>query len=114
MTINKKGDNAFGHAIPPGNFFVPIKGKLTTAELQEKFLNYLKTRMSTARMIEIALKMECHDVTRLKTMFLKTGQVINLSKSPCKVTGRSVWWFTADPELLAIKQTASPKYCRTI
>jgi len=60
---------------------------------------YLQSNLATASMVEEATGVKQKCVTWIKYDLEKKGVLWEVYRRPCKITGRSAWYLTTNPEL---------------
>lgn len=62
------------------------------------FNDFLKRHIATGSMIEQATNIKQKNITRFKRDLEKAGQLWQVKRSRCKITGRWAWYITTNPE----------------
>lgn len=73
---------------------------------KKRFYNYLKRQTVSCTMASKALRIAQKCLTRYKRQLEENGNLWQVKKSKCKITGRWVWYLTTDPD-------KAPKYLVT-
>lgn len=68
------------------------------AQTQTLFL-YLLSHTATASMISEATGIPHKNICRFKRKLEKLGQLWQVEKKPCKITGFQAWYLTTNPDL---------------
>jgi hypothetical protein len=96
----------------PVVFLVP-QDKYTTTDLKlQAFCKFILVKPATSRMIERHLGLTCDEVTMYKAKLFRSGQLVNLKKRPCKLTGRVMLYMTTNPKLVGKAPKWTPKMRR--
>jgi hypothetical protein len=107
---NSQKVDIFYHHLPKRTM-VELLLNTSDPEIDRLKLNaYFSTRIATAKMAETELGIPEHRVTTYKTKLLKSGELVNISKARCLLSGRSVWWFTTSPELIKKNTKSKQKF----
>jgi HEPN domain-containing protein len=64
------------------------------------FNRYLKTHIATASMVADATGIPHKNITRYKRKLEKAGQLIEVERRLCQVTGFGAWYLSTNPELI--------------
>lgn len=73
------------------------KGKKHKTELQI-FNEYLSKRIASATMVSVATGIPQKNITRHKRFLEDKDLLMEITKKPCKITGRNVQYITTDPD----------------
>ena len=83
--------------IDTAQIIVQSKDKFITNQLQTIFY-YLLNNVATASMVSAATGIPQKNICRYKRDLEKTGQLFEIEKKICKVTGFKAWYLTTNPE----------------
>lgn len=67
---------------------------------KETILKYFQTNIATVRMCEQALGISSQTICGYKAQLLDDEKLIELYKKPCKISGKSAWYYSANPKNL--------------
>jgi hypothetical protein len=72
------------------------KGLKTQVEKISQYLNY---NVATASMVSASTGVPQKNITRYKRLLEKAGQLWEVEKKRCELTGFKAWYLTTNPEL---------------
>jgi hypothetical protein len=81
----------------PNSSFEQSKDNSPTTQLKTIFL-YLKNQIATASMVSEATGVKQKNICRYKADLQKCGQLGEVEKKTCKVTGFKAWYLTTNSE----------------
>lgn len=87
------------HTTPSYTFNSQSKGNKFKTELKTIF-EYLKENVCTASMLSEATGVKQKNICRYKRDLEKSGLLVEVYKSYCKLTGFKAYYITTNPELI--------------
>jgi len=81
----------------PNNSFEQSKDNSHTTQLITIF-QYLKNHIATASMVSESTGVKQKNICRYKADLQKRGQLWEVEKKTCKVTGFKAWYLTTNPQ----------------